>query len=222
MFEKQILARVAVCAMFVLIGAGAMYGVMHWPWREVAGAPAADTQLGGPVVPGVCVLSRQAVFDASAVGKAANEKYKALRLEAQNQVNTEQAKIMVDARALEAQKVSLPPAEYQTRQQELAKRLQALQLVAAADSRDLEATRQDVVVRISKEAQPIIAQVYKDKGCGLLVSRDAILAGNPAMDITVAVVAGLDAKITTIDVTRKHGDAAPNPSLARAPALTQP
>jgi Skp family chaperone for outer membrane proteins len=203
MFEKQTLTRVAVCAMFALIGAGAMYGVMHWPWREVAGAPAADMQLGGPVIPGVCVLSRQAVFDASAVGKAANEKYRALRDAAQGQVTSEQAKIMADARTLEAQKASLPPAEYLNRQQELAKRLQALQLAAASDSRDLEATRQDVVVRISKEVQPVIVQVYKDKGCGLLVSRDAIMAGNPAMDITPLVVAGLDAKITSIAVERK-------------------
>jgi Skp family chaperone for outer membrane proteins len=81
--------------------------------------------------------------------------------------------------------------------------------MAAADSRDLEATRQDVVVRISKEAQPVIAEVYKEKGCGLLVSRDAIMAGNPAMDITSLVLTALDAKITTIAVERKPVAPAP-------------
>lgn len=202
--------QLAVYAGLVLIGAGATYGVTHWPFGNApAGSPAAESSLGGPVIAGVCVLSRQAVFDASAVGKAANAQFKALRDAAQAPVTAEQTKIVTDAKALEAGKGSMSPAEYQQRQQQLAQRLQVLRLEAAADSRDLEATRQDVVVRISKEAQPIIAQVYKDKGCGLMVSRDAILAGNPAMDITPAVVAALDAKITTIAVERKHAAPAP-------------
>ena len=202
--------QLAIYVGLVLVGAGVTYGVMHWPFGSVAaGAPSAENSLGGPVIPGVCVLSRQAVFDASQVGKAANAKYKELRDGAQASVNTEQTKLVADAKALESQKASLPSAQVQERQQDLAKRLQALRLVTAQDSRDLEATRQDVVVRISKEVQPVIAQVYKDKGCGLLVSRDAIMAGNPAMDVTAAVVAALDAKITTIDVERKHATATP-------------
>jgi len=197
--------QLALYASLVLVGAGVTYGVMHWPFGAApAGSLSKESALGGPVIPGVCVLSRQAVFDASAVGKAANEKYKALRDAAQAPVTAEQTKIVADAKALEAGKASLAAAEYQQRQQQLAQRLQQLRLQAAADGRDLEATRQDVVVRISKEAQPVIAQVYKDKGCGLLVSRDAILAGNPVMDITAAVVAELDAKITTITVERKR------------------
>jgi Skp family chaperone for outer membrane proteins len=202
--------QLVIYAGLVLVGAGVTYGVMHWPFGHAAvGAPSAESSLGGPVIPGLCVLSRQAVFDASQVGKTANAKYKEFRDGAQAFVNAEQAKLVADAKALDSQKGFLAPVQFQDRQQDLAKRLQALRLVAAQDSRDLEATRQDVVVRISKEAQPMIAQVYKDKGCGLLVSRDAIMAGNPAMDITAAVVAALDAKITTIDVERKHVPATP-------------
>ena len=71
--------QLAVYAGLVLIGAGATYGVIHWPFGKApAGSPSAESSLGGPVIAGVCVLSRQAVFDASAVGKAANEKYRAL------------------------------------------------------------------------------------------------------------------------------------------------
>lgn len=202
--------RLAAYAGLMLAGAGLTYGVLHWPFgKAAAGAPSAETSLGGPVIPGVCVLSRQVVFDASKVGQAANAKYKDLRDAAQAAVSAEEAKIVTDAKTVEGQKGSLSPAEYQSRQQDLAKRLQALRTVAAADSRDLEATRLDVVGRISKEAQPVIAEVYKDKGCGLLVSRDAIMAGNPAMDITPAVVARLDAKITSIAVQRKPAAATP-------------
>ena len=153
---------------------------------------------------GGIILSRQAVFDTSVVGKAANAKFKALHDGVQGVVNGEEAKLVAEAKALDGQKGALAAGEYQSRQQQLDQRLQLLRQEAAVDNRDLEATRQDTVLRISKEAQPVIAQVYKDKSCGLVVSRDAILAGNPAMDITAAVVAGLDAKITTIEIERKH------------------
>lgn len=208
---KQLALRASLYGGLVLAGVGLGYGVMNWPWRTApAGSPAAETQLGGPVIAGVCVLSRQAVFDASQVGRVANEKYKALRDAAQGQVTAEQTKIVADAKALEAGKTSISPAEYQQRQQDLAKRLQVLRLEASQDSRDLEATRQDIVVRISKEAQPVIAQIYKTRGCGLLVSRDTIMASNPVMDVTAAVVASLDAKITTVEVERKHITGAQN------------
>lgn len=209
MFGKIGLNQILICVVMLLVGAGGAWGIITWVNRApVAGAPEAEAQLGGPVVPGLCVLSRQAVFDASQVGKSATAQFKTIRDAAQSQVNTEQAKIVAEAKALDGQKDSLPAAQYQVRQQDLAKRVQVLRQEAAVDSRDMEATRQDAVMRISKEAQPVIAAVYKEKHCGLMVSREAVLAGNPAMDITASVVSGLDAKITTITVERKHAEAA--------------
>src|SRR5262249_33670238 len=139
---------------------------------------------GGPIVSGVCVLSRQVVFDGSKVGKMANARYRQMHDAAQADVNKQETKIVSDAKTLEAQRVSLKPADYATRQKALAQRVQGLRNNAAQRSRDLEATRQDVVGRIAKAAQPVIDQVYRNKGCGLLIAREAILAGNPAMDIS--------------------------------------
>ena len=210
MFSKISTAQLLLYVVLVLAGAGAAWGVITWMNRvPVADGPDQMMQLGGPVIPGLCVLSRQAVFDASQVGKSASAQFKTMRDTTQTQVNAEQVKLMADAKALEGQKASLSDAQYRDRQQELAKRLQGLRQEAAADSRDLEATRKDVVARIWKETQPVIAVVYKDKHCGLLVSRDAVMAGNPAMDITPAIVAGLDGKITTIAVERQHVNVAP-------------
>jgi Skp family chaperone for outer membrane proteins len=203
-------SQLAIYAGLIVISAGATYGVMHWSFGKApAGALSAESSLGGPVIPGVCVLSRQALFDESQIGKAANSQYQALRDRAQASVNAEQAKIVTAAKLLEAQKGALLPVDYQSRQQDLSKRLQALRAVAAQDSRELEATRQNATARISKEARPVIAQIYKERGCGLLVSREAIMGSNPAMDITTDVVAGLDAKITTIKVEREHIEAKP-------------
>jgi Skp family chaperone for outer membrane proteins len=164
-------------------------------------APAPQPGFGGPIIPGICVLNQQAVFNTSKVGTAANARYKQLHDKAQKDVNAEEAKIVADAKALQSQK--LQPAQLQQKQQQIAKRYQDLRARAAKESQDLEATRQGVVAKISAAAQPVISQVYGQRKCGILVARSSVLAGNPAMDITTAIVAGLDAKITTIafDVT---------------------
>jgi Skp family chaperone for outer membrane proteins len=164
-------------------------------------APAPQPGFGGPVLAGICVLNQQAVFNVSKVGIAANGHYKQLHDKAQTDVNAEEVKIVADAKALQNQK--LAPAQLQQKQQQVAKRYQDLRARAAKESQDLETTRQNVVSKIAATAQPIIYQVYNQRKCGILVARSSVLATNPAMDMTAAVVAGLDAKITTIafDVT---------------------
>ena len=167
---------------------------------EAAPAPQ-QPAFGGPVIAGLCVLNQQAVFNTSKVGMAANARYKQLHDKAQKDVNADEAKIVADAKALQGQK--LQPAQLQQKQQQIAKRYQDLRARATKESQDLEATRQSVVAKISAAAQPVITQVYSQRKCGILVTRSSVLAANPAMDITTAIVAGLDAKITTIafDVT---------------------
>ena len=56
-----------------------------------APAPTTDQSLGGPVVPGVCVLSREAVFATAKVGQAASARLKTLTDQAQAEVNSDRA-----------------------------------------------------------------------------------------------------------------------------------
>ena len=171
-------------------------------------APAAS-QLGGNPVPGVCLLSQQAVLTNAKVGMAALARLKQLSEQAQAEVNAERAPIEADAKALETQAATLKPADLQQRQRALAARLQALQQKAGLRSREMEATREKAVGRVATEAQPVIAVVYKAHGCGLLIDRNAALGGNMTNDLTAAVVQGLDAKITTISFNRETLPAQP-------------
>ena len=57
---------------------------------------------------------------------------------------------------------------------------------------------------IAEMAQPVIANVYKSRGCGLLLDRNAVLGGNMSNDLTAAVVQGLDASVTTISFEREN------------------
>ena len=85
----------------------------------------------------------------------------------------------------------------------MAPRVQAVQAKAQLRSREIEATREKVLARIADQAQPVIQQVYKTKGCGLLLDRNSVLGGNLANDLTADVVKGLDAKTTSLSFDRE-------------------
>jgi len=154
--------------------------------------------IGGPLVPGVCLLSQQAVFANAKMGVAASERLKALTQQVQAGIDAKRAPIENDAKALESEKAHLSPAEFAQRQQALTARVQALQADAQTGSRQVERTRQVVLARISREAQPVVASAYAAHKCGLLLDRNSVLGGNMGGDLTADVVNGLDAHITTI------------------------
>lgn len=163
-------------------------------------APAAQP-LGGPVVAGVCLLSREAIFANALVGKAASARLQELTRAAQAEIDGQRPALETEARALEGQ-----PDNDANRQRRaaLATRWQALQTQAAHSSSEIEATRAKALERIATEAQPVIAQVYGQKNCGLLFDRGAALGGNFANDLTGDVVRALDARIQTISFDRER------------------
>lgn len=172
---------------------------------SIASANAAESPkaaLGGPVVKGMCVLNRGDVFASSKVAQAVNAKYRAAFDKAQGAVTTERQALEADAKTLQAKKPAMKSDDFSKAQADLSERIKALQAKANEQTQILEATRRDVVERIAREAQPVIEQVYKDRGCGLLLSRDAVLAGNVDMDITPAIIAALDRKITDLPFER--------------------
>lgn len=167
-----------------------------------AAAPAPQAQpLGGPVVPGVCLLSREAIFANAAVGLAASARLAELTQAAQAEIDQQRAPLEAEARALEGEADN---AQTQQRRQQLAERWQALQQLAAHNSREIEATRARALEQIATEAQPVIAEVYGQKNCGLLFDRNSALGGNFANDLTADVVRGLDARIQTITFERER------------------
>lgn len=163
-------------------------------------APAARP-LGGPVIPGVCLLSREAVFANAAAGKAASARLQELAAAAQGEIETERQPLEAQLRALETQPDN---AARRQRAEALASQWQTLQQKAAHASQEIEATRLKAMERIANEAQPAIAQVYAAKACGLLLDRNSALGGNFANDLTADVVQALDARLSTITFERER------------------
>lgn len=165
-----------------------------------AQTPTPEQGLGGPATPGICLLSREAIFANAAVAKAATTRLAELARAAQTEIDQQRAPLEAEVKALEGQ-----PDNAQTKQKRegLTARWTALQRKANHNSREIEATRAKAMERISIELQPVIAQAYTSKKCGLLFDRSALLGGNFANDLTADVVRGLDTKIQTITFERE-------------------
>lgn len=160
--------------------------------------PTGSGPLGGTLVPGVCLLSIAAVDVNSKVGQAATARLQELQRGAQTEVNTETNALTSEDKALQAQRATMKPADYDAKARALRTRLAALQQKATLRSQQWEATRQKAIQRIHGEMEQVIAPAYKAHSCGLLVDRNSVLGGNMGNDLTPAVVQALDARISTI------------------------
>jgi Skp family chaperone for outer membrane proteins len=168
-------------------------GAASSAWAEQSG-PA----LGGPTVPGICLLSQEAVFANAKVGQAATARLRQLAVDASTPLTAERQAIEADAKRLADGQATLSAAQLASRRQSLNERAQAYQSRTQTLSRQVEATKAKAAQQIAQAAQPIISQAYHARNCGLLLNRDAVIGGNLSGDLTPDVVNGLDAKMTTI------------------------
>lgn len=160
-------------------------------------ARAAD-ELGGSPVPGVCLLSREAIFAQSKVGQAASQHLKQLADQNGSQLEAQRKPLDTDLQSFQQKAGSLTEAQRKEQGAALQKRMQAFQTQAGQLNQRIQITRAKVMQRIGQQAEPIVASTYKSHKCGLLLDRDSALGGNMTNDLTPDVVKGLDGKITTI------------------------
>jgi Skp family chaperone for outer membrane proteins len=156
---------------------------------------------GGAPISGLCMLSQSAVLSNAKVALAADARLKQLQQQVQSELQAEQNAIANDAKQLEGQRNA---PDFQTRQAALQARANALGAKSQLRNRELQATRQKALARISTEAQPIIQQAFRAHGCSLLLDRNSVLLGNMTNDLTAEVARGLDAKITTMTFERER------------------
>jgi Skp family chaperone for outer membrane proteins len=159
----------------------------------------AAQELGGNAVPGVCLLSREAVFAQSKIGKAASERLGQLAEQALTQLENQRKPIVADFKSFLAKAGSLSEDQRKQQGATLQQRMQSFQAQASEQNDRIQLTRAKVMQQIGQDAQPIVAATYTSHKCGLLLNRDAALGGNMTNDLTKDVVEGLDRKFTTIN-----------------------
>ena len=195
MFKEVSMPRIMLLVSMLLTGTSQVHAQTP--------PPAQQPGLGGNPIAGICLLSREAIFANAKAGIAASARLKQISDAAQAEVDAERKPVEAEIKAFQAEAAKLTPAQRQTREQALSAKLQPIQAKAQLRSREIEATRAKAMDRIATETQPVIAQAYKAKNCGLLVDRNMALGGNFTNDLTPAVVQGLDAKLSTITFERE-------------------
>jgi len=191
-----------------------------------AAAPAAPSVNHGAPIAGMCIISVEAAIGGSTVGRYVDTRMQQIVAQVNAELNAEKNNLDNDAKALDAQKTTLDQGVLEQRASALQVRANALQRKAQLRDREMQATEQKAVGRIGEEMEPIIRQAYQAKGCSVLLQRTAIVIANPAMDITPAVVTGLNTKITQFAFDRERldqtGAPAGAPPIAQVPAPARP
>lgn len=169
-------------------------------------APAATAISHGPAIAGVCIVDIDQILAESAIGKAANTRLQKLQTDVQAEVTAEQTSLVNDAKTFQAQRATLAQDAADKKDADLQVRNNALQRKVQQRQAELQATQQKAADRILSEIDPVEAQVYQQRNCSVLLSRQSVIAANPAMDITPVVITALNARISALNFERERLD----------------
>jgi len=175
---------------------------------QTAPAAAAPALTHGPATPGICILSSQRAVGASQVGQAVDARLKVIIQQVNAELTGERTALDNEAKALDAKKATLDQGTLEQQAAGLQVKANAWQRKGQQRQKEVEATEQKALARVYQELDPAIKQVYQQRTCGLLLDRESVLLANPAMDVTDAVVAALNARIKTLTFDRERLDQA--------------
>ncbi len=159
-----------------------------------------------PAIAGVCMISVDQAIGSSTVGKFIGTRMEQIVQQVRAELSPEEAAINTEGRAVEAARQTMDQAAMQSRVANLNLRVSNYQKKAEQRQREIQATEQKALGRVGQELDPVVRQVYQASHCSLLLNRDAVMIGNPSMDITGAAVLGLNARIQQFQFDREHLD----------------
>jgi len=167
-----------------------------------ASAQSNAPQNPGPQIPGVCVYHNARLFAQSAAGQAVETRMQQLAQEVQTELQPYATSIQNEAQQLQSAGSSLPADQLQQRRQALQQRAQEAQQLEATRENELRYTLAMQRQAITQAVEPILMQVYQERGCGLLLDRESVFMMNPAHDVTDLVIQRLNAALPTLSFNR--------------------
>ncbi|MGA0600675.1 OmpH family outer membrane protein [Caulobacter sp. KR2-114] len=177
-------------------------------------APALPPIAQGPAIPGVCIISPEEAVATSVVGKYVDQRLAQLETAVNGELTPEGQAIAKEDQAMRAAQATTDPAVLNQRQANLQLRATNFQRLRQQRAQELQATQQKAYGRVGQELQAALRGVYQTSHCSILLNGDAVVIGNPAMDITGAAVTALNARIQQFQFDREKlnppaGGAAP-------------
>jgi outer membrane protein len=202
-----------IASLLLATSAGPVLAAAAAPAAPAAPAAAAAAAApiaapSGPPIPGLCVFSYDRTIADSTVGKAYVARLQQLNSQAEAELNPERTTLQSDARALEGQRSTLPPEQFQQRAEAMNQRIQAYGAKEQLRARELDQTRNVQLQRIVQQVNPLVVSVYNTRRCSIVFTSESLIATNPAMDITDDVVRQLNTRMSTITFDRERLDAA--------------
>ncbi len=176
---------------------------------SAAGAQTPPPQNPGPVIPGVCVYHNARLMAQSTVGQSVQSGMQAIGQQVRTELQPYSDAINTELQALQAGAQTIPQAEQQQRAQALQQRVRELQQLEQTRQVELAYTQQQQMLAIATAVDPIIVQVYQERGCGLLLDRESVYVLNPAMDITDLVIQRLNQALPSLSFGRMTPPAQP-------------
>ncbi|MBU1325597.1 MAG: OmpH family outer membrane protein [Alphaproteobacteria bacterium] len=170
-----------------------------------AGQAAAQSQgpaNPGPVIPGVCVFHNERLLAQSTVGRSVQTGMRTLSDQVSGELQPYAQSIQAEITALEQGRGTIPEQEFAQRSQALQQRIREAQQLEAQRQQELEYTLNMQLRAIAQATDPILVAVYQERGCGLLLSREAVIEMNPAMDITDVVIQRLNGALPSLTFSR--------------------
>lgn len=177
-----------------------------------AGSAAAQAQAPanpGPVIPGVCIIHSERLLGVSTAGQSLQAGMQRLVGEVQGELQPYGAAIQTEGQQLQQGGAAADPQG--TRRQALQQRIQEAQQLEQTRQQELQYTQQMQIRAINQAADPILAAIYQERGCGLLLDRAGVYMANPAMDVTDIAIQRLNAALPSLNFNRM-------PVPAQAPA----
>lgn len=182
------------------IGAAALLSVAAT--SASAQTPAQPQVQHGAAIPGVCVYFNQQALAVSSVGQAVQARMEQLAQEVQGEIAPYATSLQTEFQALQTQGASLPADQLNQRRTALQQRAQEAQQLEQTRDAELRYTLAEQRRKISEAIEPILLSVYAQNNCAILIDRESVFMMNPAMDVTPAVIQGLNAALPTLSFNR--------------------
>jgi Skp family chaperone for outer membrane proteins len=154
----------------------------------------------GPTLPGICVLNAQRAVATSTVGQFLNTRINQIGAQVNAELEADQSALQTENKALEAKRATLSATQYQTQHTAIEAKAQALQRKAQLRNVQMQLTEQQAAKQIDTAIRPIIQQTFQQRGCSVLINAQALNLFVAGADVSDMVMAGLNAKLTSLQV----------------------
>ena len=164
----------------------------------MAGSAAAQTANPGPVVPGVCVYHHDRLMAQSTAGQSLLAGLQRLQQEVTTELTPYEQFIQTEGQTLQQGQAAIPQDQLQQRARDLETKYREFETLRQTRTGELRYTLAYQQQQISQAANPILEALYTERGCGILLTAEAVMRANPQMDLTDEAIQRLNAALPAL------------------------